>query len=80
MRTSSDIDILVKMEDLERAVALVKEKLSYEEKGPRLRHDASLISPSGVHFELHFSILEGIAALDREKISEVASLREKLGL
>lgn len=64
MRTSCDIDILVKREDLERAVSLVKDCLSYTEKGPRLNHDVPLYSPKGIHFELHFCLREGIEPMD----------------
>ena len=57
MRTSCDIDILVQESDLERAVAVLREKLSYREeaKGP---HDIGLFSESGVHLELHYSLVE----------------------
>lgn len=64
MRTSCDIDILVKTADLDAASRLLIEKLQYSpavlgvhpsEKGS---HDVSFFSPSGVHVELHFSLLE----------------------
>lgn len=59
MRTSCDIDILVHEEDLDRAVTALKEILGYncnrEEKGP---HDIQLYSPSGVHLELHYKLVE----------------------
>ena len=59
MRTSCDIDILVHEEDLDRAVTALKEKLGYdckrEEKGP---HDIQLYSPSGIHLELHYKLVE----------------------
>ena len=59
LRTSCDIDILVHEEDLERAVTALKEKLGYnckrEEKGS---HDIQLYSPSGVHLELHYKLVE----------------------
>ena len=57
MRTSCDIDILVKEEDLEPAIRELKEKLSYEES-TRGSHDVNLFAPSGVHLELHFSLTE----------------------
>lgn len=57
MRTSCDIDILVHESDLERAVAMLVDKLAYkrESKGS---HDISLFSDYGVHLELHYSLIE----------------------
>ncbi len=65
MRTSCDIDVLIKEEDLNRSIdALVKnKKYTYEQKTNF--HDVSLYSPSGVHLELHFSIKENIENIDR---------------
>ena len=57
MRTSCDIDILVKKEDIEKATIVLKQKLSYEE-GTTGSHDVNLFAPSGVHLELHFSLAE----------------------
>ncbi len=56
MRTSCDIDILIRPEDLDPAVAALQEKLEYAllEKLP---HDYSLMSPAKVHLELHFTLL-----------------------
>ena len=65
MRTSCDIDILVREEQLERAAELIIEKLGYKMDGGRNYHDISLISPAGVHLELHFSLLENVENLDR---------------
>ena len=65
MRTSCDIDMLILEEDIEKAIAVLKEKLNYTTDGERKFHDVSLFSPSGVHLELHFSILEGLDTLDR---------------
>lgn len=63
MRTSCDIDILVRNNELERAIALIIEKLGYEDMG-RDFHDHSLRSKNGVHLELHFSINENDKKLD----------------
>ena len=57
MRTSCDIDILVRRENLEAAILYLKEKLNYTEK-ERATHDVSLFSPTGVHVELHFDLVE----------------------
>ena len=55
MRTSADIDILVHIEDLDKATAVLNEKLEYE-IGKKSRYDVSIHSPSGVHIELHFKL------------------------
>ena len=54
-RTSCDLDILVKQEDVERATELLTSRLNYrfETKG---RYDVSLFAPSGGHIELHFGL------------------------
>ncbi|MBR2447463.1 MAG: nucleotidyltransferase family protein, partial [Clostridia bacterium] len=57
MRTSSDIDILVHPEDLDRAEALLIGKLDYK-KGIEGDHDRSFHSEGGVHVELHFTLID----------------------
>ena len=57
MRTSCDIDILVRNEDLARAGEVLKSKLDYTFT-ERASHDVSYYSPSGVHLELHFGLTE----------------------
>ena len=65
MRTSCDIDVLVKKEDLDRAiVALIKNK-KFTKQGKVNYHDVSLYSPSNVHLELHFSIKENMECIDK---------------
>lgn len=66
MRTSCDIDVLVDEEHLDACVSLLCEKLGYVAEAERNYHDISLHAPSGVHLELHFSILEHIEQLDGE--------------
>lgn len=62
MRTSCDIDILVKEENLEEAIdALVQKEFK---RGDRNYHDVSLFSEVGVHLELYFNIQENIDKLD----------------
>ena len=79
MRTSCDIDVLVHREDLERAILQLSEQLKYAEK-ERATHDVSLFSPSGVHVELHFDLVEEGRANNAIRILntvwEKASLRE----
>ena len=75
MRTSCDIDLLVREEDLKRAQAIIENDLHFTlECGPNF-HDVSLYSPSGTHLELHFSIKEGIAPIDKilERVWEYAA-------
>lgn len=62
MRTSCDIDILVKQENLESAIeSLVQKGFKC---GERNYHDVSLFSDANVHLELHFNIQENIDKLD----------------
>ena len=58
LRTSCDIDILVKKQDLERATSVLVSELGYELKPSSTMHDVSIMSPSGVHLELHFELNE----------------------
>lgn len=62
MRTSCDIDILVKEEDLEAAIKVLTQKGF--KCGDKNYHDVSLFSQAGVHLELHFNIQENIEKLD----------------
>ena len=57
MRVSCDIDILVHCEDLEATISYLSDKLNYVEK-ERATHDVSLFTPTGIHVELHFDLLE----------------------
>lgn len=58
MRTSCDIDILVNEVDLERAAELLVNEASYR-RDSKGSHDIGLFSDSGVHLELHYSLIEG---------------------
>lgn len=64
MRTSCDIDILVREEELERAVAVLRDELHYE-IGRKDTHDVSIFSTSGIHVELHFSLIEDDENVDK---------------
>lgn len=57
MRTSCDIDVLVREDMVDSAAQAIVEanKYTYEKKN---YHDISLMSDSGVHLELHYSIKE----------------------
>ena len=71
MRTSSDIDILVKREDLEFAAGIVSDKLGYQ-KEKEESHDISFYSPAGIHLELHFNLIEdSISQVQSELLSRI---------
>lgn len=57
MRTSCDIDILVKETDLSRAVDVLSMLLKYT-SGEKTSHDIKMHSENGVHLELHYSLIE----------------------
>ena len=56
MRTSSDIDLLIKSDRLKLAINALIDRLSYEHKGEWI-DEISLYSPSGVHVELHCTLV-----------------------
>ena len=66
-RTSCDIDILVKPEDLERASQLLQKQYQYTYKG-KSSHDISLFSPEGMHLELHYDTIDEGWASDSRKV------------
>lgn len=74
MRTSCDVDVLVREEELARACEVLVDRLSYTTDGKKDYHDISLYSPSGVHLELHYSIKETIPCMDAvlERVWEYA--------
>jgi len=57
-RTSGDIDVLVREEQLDGAVRALCDRAGYTTDGKRDYHDVSLYSSEGVHLELHFSLKE----------------------
>lgn len=65
MRTSCDIDILVREDDLERAVNALVDKHAYRVNGKKTINDISLYSPFGMHLELHYNIKETIDKYDQ---------------
>ena len=58
MRTSCDIDILIDKKNLEKAKERLKNDLEYQVEQVESSHDVSLYAPSGVHLELHYSLVE----------------------
>ena len=67
MRTSCDIDLLVKETDLQAAIHVLKEKLGYRCDSIGA-HDAQIYAPSGVHLELHYTLSK---AEDKETLAEI---------
>lgn len=57
MRTSCDIDVLVKKENLQQAADALVETLGYIAKGVG-DHDMALYSPAGVRLELHYDTIQ----------------------
>lgn len=56
MRTSCDIDILLKEETVDSAMAVLFEKgYQFESKDS---HECSVVSPESVHVELHYALIE----------------------
>ena len=62
LRTSSDIDVLVHEEDLDRAVEVLEERTDLK-KLQRDFHDISMIN-SRVHLELHFTLKHAAENID----------------
>lgn len=56
-RTSCDIDILVREEDIQSAREYVENTLGYT-YDKEASHDISFFTKTGVHIELHFSLIE----------------------
>lgn len=57
MRSSCDIDILIKENDAEKAIKCLC-NLGYKLQKSTSIHDYSLFSPLGVHLELHFTLMQ----------------------
>ena len=63
LRTSCDIDILIKEEDLTKAIDVLVQKHGYK-NGKKNEYDYSLFSPNNIHIELHFSLTKGNGKVD----------------
>lgn len=57
MRTSCDIDILIRETDLEKAKACLEDTCNYT-SGLQTTHDISFFSSSKTHIELHYDLIE----------------------
>ena len=67
MRTSCDIDILVREEDGEKARTILVNEHGYTDHG-KGSHDFSLFSPGNTHVELHYDLVEGSFANEAAKV------------
>lgn len=68
-RTSCDIDVLVKEEDLDRAISALVNALGYTcERREKGSHDMQLYSQSGMHLELHYSLIEDHVIGEADKL------------
>ena len=77
MRTSSDIDVLVHEDDVERAREVIEAELLYKTDS-RNAHEVGMFSPSGVHLELHRTLIEHDEFSEFERVlSEVWNYTEK---
>ena len=77
MRTSSDIDVLVHEEDVERAREIIETELLYKTDS-RNAHEVGMFSESGVHLELHRTLIEDDEFSEFEKVlSEVWNYTKK---
>lgn len=63
MRSSCDVDVLVRESDLAAAAALLCEKLGFREDG-KTYHDVSLTLGEGIHVELHYNVTENDERID----------------
>lgn len=55
MRTSCDIDVLIRESDSEKTEEILKQEYTYRCKGS---HDFSFSTVTGIHIEVHYSLIE----------------------
>lgn len=67
MRTSSDIDVLVREEDVEKAREIIEAELLYKTES-RNAHEVGMFSEGGIHLELHRTLIEADEFLAFEKV------------
>ena len=60
LRTSSDIDIFIHTEDVDRAVKAFTETCGYKTVIIGDEHDVSLLTPDGVNLELHYRFVDNL--------------------
>ncbi len=66
LRTSCDIDVYIKEEDLEKAESLLKSELGYSLR-VRDPHDIGFITKNNISFELHFKLIEALNSKGEQK-------------
>ena len=67
MRTSADVDILVRPENVDAAANALVRVLNYQNHGTD-DHDIQLFAPNGVHLELHFEMVEDYRLPEANKV------------
>ncbi len=67
MRTSCDIDILIREDYVDKVAEYLVNSLGYIQKG-KGSHDISLFSPRKVHIELHYTLIEDKWANESSKV------------
>lgn len=67
MRTSCDIDFLVRKEDVKKAAALLVKACGYTQDGEG-SHDVSLFAPNQTHLELHYTLIESELANEAAQV------------
>ena len=74
LRTSSDIDILIKKDDIKKAENVFTKKYKYKVVIIGNSHDVSFMTPGGVHLELHFRLIEQMPKAEKilENIWDIA--------
>lgn len=55
MRTSCDIDVLIRVDDVEKAIVALCEA-GFKQENTVTTHDYQLTSPTGIHLELHYTL------------------------
>ena len=73
MRTSCDIDILIRAEELSTARELLVDGLGYKMDGEHTEHDITLVSPAGVRLELHHTLCDAGDEWGRDILSDIWS-------
>lgn len=70
MRTSCDIDVLVREIDSEKAKSVLVDEYGYVYRG-KGSHDISLFSPTNTHIELHYDFIEDGISNESTKVVKI---------
>ena len=63
LRTSCDIDVFIKREDISRTCEMIEASLGWKKYSDGT-HDVSFFSNAGIHVELHYSLIEDDATTE----------------